>query len=242
MLRGSVRKVTAYLVIALVAAGCRDAAAPTIPPAPSGLSIHESPSPFMDVTAGDVHALVPDRWEPRLAGAAGGFENGFVASPVARVAPAGVPGAGMAAVWIDGTKVGIPSDYYYLVAHGAAVDRLTDAPTCHPSTRVILDRRPTFADGGPRSPGDYVATGSGVCGRSAGASTRFAYFVAAPGYGPVRRLGIPASGLYVVVAFLPDSPRAPAMLDKLLYRTRFGSTSVEDIIRAAKAAGAAGTL
>jgi hypothetical protein len=231
-----VRKVTAYLVIALVAAGCRDAAAPTLPPSHDGLSIRESPSPFMGVTAGDVHALVPDRWTPRLAGVAGGFENGFVASPAPRAASAGLPGEGMAAVWIDGTKVGVPSDYYYLVAHGAAVDRLTDAPTCHPSTRVFLDRRPTFADGRPGSPGDYVATGQGVCGRTAGATTRFAYFVAAPGYGPVRRLGIAASGLYVVVAFVPDSRRAPAILDKLLYRTRFGGASVEDIIRAAKAA------
>jgi hypothetical protein len=37
---------------------------------------------------------------------------------------------------------------------------------------------------------------------------------------------------------VPDSRRAPAILDKLLYQTRFGATSVEDIIRAAKAARA----
>ena len=231
------RKVTAYLVIALVAAGCRDAAMPAPPPAYDGLSIRESPSPFTGVTAGDVHALIPDRWRPRPADAAGGFENGFVASPAAEPGSPGVTGEGMAAVWIDGTKVGVPSDYYYVVAHGAAVDRLTDAPTCHPMTRVFLDRRPTFADGRPGSPGDYVATGQGVCDRSAG-TIRFAYFVAAPGYGPVRRLGIPTSGLYVVVAFVPDSRRAPAILDKLLYRTRFGAASVGDIIRAAKAARA----
>ena len=44
-----------------------------------------------------------------------------------------------------------------------------------------------------------MAQGKGTCNIH-GTPTRWAYFVAAPGFGPVRRMGIPASGLYVVVA------------------------------------------
>ncbi|HZD17687.1 MAG TPA: hypothetical protein VE669_06055, partial [Actinomycetota bacterium] len=64
--------------------------------------------------------------------------------------------------------------------------------------------------------------------------TRWAYFVAAPGYGPVREVGIPNSGLYVVVAVMPDAPRARAVLDRLVQRTEFGGISVADMIEAAR--------
>jgi hypothetical protein len=197
------------------------------------LSIHESPSPFTAVTAGDVHALIPDGWQARLAGDGAGLERGFIASPPPE-GPRGRVAAGMAAVWIDGTRVGVPSDYYYLAAQRAAVDRLTDTAGCDAvAPTVYADHRPSFADGRGDSPGDYVALGQGVCsGRHE--RTRFAYFVAAPGYGPLHRVGIPASGLYVVVAVLPDGPRAPSMLRTLLTGTEFGSASVDDFIRTAK--------
>lgn len=229
-----VRKVTGYLLIALVAAGCRAAAVPASPLTGDAISIQESPSPFTGVTAGDVHALIPDGWEARLAGTHGGFERGFIASPPAE--PRGRVGAGMAAVWIDGTRIGVPSDYYYLAAKHAAIDRLTHATGCTtPAPRILANHRPSFANGGPNSPGDYVAYGQGVCSRAEQA-TRFAYFVAAPGYGPLHRVGIPASSLYMVVAMLPDTPEAPGMLRRLLAGTEFGTASVGDLIRLAKTA------
>lgn len=229
------RKVIGYLLIAFVAAGCRAATFSSTPPTGGTISIQESPTPFTGVTAGDVHGLIPDGWEARPAGAHGGFEQGFIASPPAGE-PRGRVAAGMAAVWIDGTRIGVPSDYYYLAAKHAAVDRLTHATGCDaPDERVLANHRPSFANGRPDSPGDYVAFGRGVCSTSDHA-TRFAYFVAAPGYGPLHRVGIPSSGLYMVVAVLPDTPEAPQMLRALLSGTQFGTASVGDLIHAAKMA------
>ncbi|HEX6235613.1 MAG TPA: hypothetical protein VFZ68_00370, partial [Acidimicrobiales bacterium] len=63
------RRVVSSLVIVLVAAGCRDVVvpAPQAPPAPE-LVITESPSPFQEVEVGPVRAVIPDAWQPRLAG------------------------------------------------------------------------------------------------------------------------------------------------------------------------------
>ena len=66
-----------------------------------------------------------------------------------------------------------------------------------------------------------------------GVSTRWAYFVAAPGYGPVHEVGIPASGLYVVVAVAPEGDRAASLLDRLIRHTSFGGSSVVDLVAAA---------
>jgi hypothetical protein len=141
----------------------------------------------------------------------------------------------MAAVWIDGTRVGVPSDYYYLAAASPVLGSLTGSSRCR-ATRlsVYADHRPTFADGAPGSPGDYAARGKGTCATGKRA-TRWAYFVAAPGFGPMRRVGIPASCLYLVIAVLHDSPRAPDLLDRLLLGTRFGRSSVSKLIAAASA-------
>ena len=96
----------------------------------------------------------------------------------------------------------------------------------------MADHLPAFANGDPDSPGDFVAQGRGTCtvGRR---PTRWAYFIAAPGYGPVRRVGIPTSGLYVVVAVMPASPRAPFLLNRLLERKEFNGSSVSEMIEAA---------
>ncbi len=232
---GWVRRLAAYVVVVLVAAGCR-AAAPAAPGSTGPvLEVRESPSPFTLVTAGSIRAMVPDDWRPvPVAGAA---RQGFVAAPRPRDwGREGKPAVGMAAVWVDGTRVGVPSDFYYLAATGPALGGLTGSPECE-ATRVsvFVDHRPSFADGRVGSPGDYVARGQGVCtvGRH---PTRFAYFVAAPGYGPVRELGIPSSGLYMVVAVLRDSPRASELLKRLLLRTEFGDASVGDLIAVAQAA------
>lgn len=137
-------------------------------------------------------------------------------------------------MWVDGTRVGVPSDYYYLAATGPALGLITGSSDCDATShRVIVNHRPEFAAGEPGSPGDYVAHGKGTCtiGRH---PMRWAYFVAAPGYGPVREVGIPSSGLYVVVAVMRDSPQAPHLLGRLLKSTEFGGASVPELIDAAR--------
>ncbi len=142
----------------------------------------------------------------------------------------------MAALWVDGTRVGVPSDYYYLAAANQALQLFADPTHCSPThLNVIVNHLPAYADGVPDSPGDYVARGQGTCATRP-EPTRWAYFVAAPGYGPVRQVGIPSSGLYVVVVALPDGPRAPAVLSKLLMRTEFAGATTRDLIEAARAA------
>jgi hypothetical protein len=140
--------------------------------------------------------------------------------------------AGMSATWVDATRIGMPSDFYYLAATGPLLSGLTDSERCRADVlRVFVDRRPDFSLAGP-SHGDYVARGEGTC-RVRGVRTQWAYFVAAPGYGPVHEVGIPASGLYVVVAVTPEGKRAPALLDRLIRHTSFGGSSVGDLVEAA---------
>ncbi len=201
------------------------------------LIIQRSPSPFAEVTAGEVHARIPDDWQ--AVAASTDLDEGFFASP----RPAAWPRmdgsvAGMSATWIDATRVGVPSDLYYLVATGPALAHLTESPGCQAtSERVIADHKPTYLTG-DRSVGDYIARGEGTC-LARGTPTRWAYFVAAPGFGPAREVGIAASGLYVVVAVLPDSRRASDRLQTLLQQTTFGGAGLRDFIAAAHPASAA---
>ena len=224
------RRVLLGLVLALTAASCGDVGAPTALVS-RPLTIQRSPSPFSQVTAGEVTAMIPDDW---LAVASGeDVHEGFFASPEPN-AWSRMDGsvAGISATWIDATRVGVPSDLYYMVATGPALGQLTHSPGCRAiSQRVIADHRPTYLSG-TTSVGDYIAQGKGRC-TVRGVPTRWAYFVAAPGFGPAREVGIPASGLYVVVAVLPDSHRAPDMLRTLLQGTTFGGAGVHDFIAAA---------
>jgi hypothetical protein len=145
-------------------------------------------------------------------------------------------------MWIDGTAVGVPSDYYYLAATGPALDVLTGSEQCRATRRYVVAKHlPAFAQGAPDSPGDYVAHGLGTC-TVGDRPTRWAYFVAAPGYGPLREVGIPSSGLYVVVAVMPASPRASFLLNRLLRRTEFNGSSVADMLEAAAPVPAPGDL
>lgn len=138
----------------------------------------------------------------------------------------------MSATWVDATRVGVPSDFYYLAATGPLLSGLTHSHRCDAeSRRVFLDRRPILSGKVPTQ-GDFVARGEGTC-TVRGVSTRWAYFVAAPGFGPVRQLGIAASGLYVVVAVTPESERAPSLLNRLIRHTSFGGSSVNDLVEAA---------
>jgi hypothetical protein len=230
-----VRKLIGCLGIALVAAACGDAAA-TAPTdtANVGVIVKQSPSPFMQVSAGPVTAVIPDEWQPRPAGALDDPRQGIVAGPRPQEWRADRPPLeGLAAMWIDGTEVGVPSDYYYLAATGPALDVLTGSQECRATRRdIVANHLPAFANGDPDSPGDFVASGRGTC-TVKNTSTRWAYFIAAPGFGPVRQVGIPSSGLYLVVAIMPDSPRAPFLLNRLLGRTEFNGSSVADMIEAA---------
>jgi hypothetical protein len=230
-----VRKLITGIGIALVAASCRDAPLGTpVIPSPLKLEVHHSPAPPFDVvTAGPVQALIPHRWQPEMAPRSQAFQEGVIASPAAR-GSAGVSGAqrGLAAVWVDGARVGVPSDYYYLAATGPALDGLTHSKNCsEASSHVFVNHRPEFFSGHSGSPGDYVARGGGTC-RESGSDMRWAYYVAAPGFGPVRSVGIPSSGLYIVAAVLPDSPKAHGRLAAMLAGARFGGAGIHDFIAA----------
>ena len=231
------RRLIGCVLVALVAVGSGGAAAPPVPqPDEPTFQVHQTPSPFTEVTAGSIRAMVPHEWHPVPLGGSRAMEEGFVAAPRPNAwGRPGGPAVGMAAVWVDGTHVGVPSDYYYLAATSPVLGSLTASSRCE-ATRVSVyaNHRPTFAGGVRGSSGDYVARGQGVCtiGKR---PTRWAYFVAAPGYGPVRRVGIPASCLYFVIAVLPDSPRASSLLNKLLLGTEFGTSSVSRLIAVAQA-------
>lgn len=227
------RKIIVGTAIALLGAGCTtpgavDAGA-VLPP----VSIVPSASPFSRVTAGQVQAIVPDEWHTQPATAMNGSRGGFVASPQPE-AWMRMDGSieGMSATWVDATAVGVPSDFYYLAATGPLFSHLTHSDSCVSERRLVyLNNRPTF-ELEHRKGGDYMAQGEGTC-TSHGTSTRWAYFVAAPGFGPVRKMGIPASGLYVVVAVMPDSRHAEATLTRLIEHTSFGGSSVPEFTRTA---------
>lgn len=237
-----IRRLVSGLAVTLVAAACQASAAPSPAGDPEESLVGDlvavplpEPSSFTEVTAGPVHALILDRWKPSALTGIDSLQEGVMASPRPE-AWRRLDGSveGMAAVWLDVARGGIPSDYYYLAAAGRVLSGLTTSEECrHSYHRVILDHRPAFA-GIPGSPGDYVARGSGTCDTGL-RQTRWSYFVAAPGYGPVREMGIPNSGLYVVVAVLHDSPDAAQQLRRLLLSARFGDDSVREIIRAATA-------
>lgn len=226
------RTAVVAVAIALVGAGCTAPSADDPSSLADPFEVRPSPTPFTQVTAGAVSAIVPDGWEAHPAGG-GGFRGGFSASPhpdAWRRMDGAVPG--MSATWVDATRVGVPSDFYYLAATGPLLSTLTRSPVCRAETqRVFVDRKPVFSIIG-RTHGDYVARGEGTC-EVRGGSTRWAYFVAAPGFGPVHRVGIPSSGLYVVVAVAPDGDRAPALLDRLIRTTTFGESTVRDLLEAA---------
>ena len=228
------RRTLLGITIVLVGTGCT--APPSVDPANVAAPIEmlSSPSPFTQVRAGAVTAIVPDGWDAH-APAGSSFRGGFLASPhPARWNRMDGRVAGMTATWVDATRMGIPSDFYYLAAAGPLLSGLTHSSRCNAeSRRVFVDRRPTFSGGAP-TPGDFVARGEGTC-LVGGVSTRWAYFVAAPGYGPVRELGIAASGLYVVVAVTPENERAPSLLDRLIRNTSFGGSSVHDLVEATSA-------
>jgi hypothetical protein len=227
-----VRRSIFGLTIALLGAGCTPPPSIDASIVAQPITIQASASPFTQITAGEVRAMVPDGWEAVPATDADDARSGFLASPrpeALRRMDGSI--AGMSATWIDATRVGVPTDFYYLAATGPVLSRLTHSNACRPERqRVLVDNRPTFGVGAPAD-GDYMAQGQGTC-NVRGTPTRWAYFVAAPGFGPVRRVGIPTSGLYVVVAVMRDSERAREVLPHLIRHTSFGGDSVPDLMNA----------
>lgn len=227
-----------WLVLAVSTAGCTwqtDLATPTTTDG-SVVQVVPTPNEFDRVLAGHVEALVPPGWEAVATAEADQTRQGFVASPRPKAWGDLEGGAtGLSATWIDATRVGVPSDYYYLAATGPVLSRLMASDRCRRLVqRVYVNNAPAFASGRAHSPGDFIARGEGVCGRRGRGATRWAYFVAAPGLGPAREVGIPASGLYVVVALAPAGPEASGLLHHLLQHTRFGDASMGDFIRAVR--------
>jgi hypothetical protein len=207
-------------------------------PAPRPVfAVHQlppSPSPLrLEVQAGSVQALIPDGWVAQPLPSSRYPQEGFVASPRLEQweREAGTVG-GMEAFWIDVAKLQIPSDYYYMVAQGPAMAALAANKNCRSATEEIyIDHPPDFT-GRRFSPGDYVMSATGTC-RTQGKPTRWAYVVAAPGFGPMRRMGIPTSGLYVVIAVVPGK-RAGELLKQILEAARFGDTSISQFLKAAR--------
>jgi len=189
-------------------------------------------SPFVPIENGDVQAFVPKQWESSSI-ATDPLRQGLVASPDPKAwgdMDGSVPGLEVA--WVDVTRLGIPTDLYYLAASGPAIPAMASSRRCHRvHVSVLLNHRP-LSDG-PYSPGDYVERGTGTC-HARGRATRYAYFVAAPGFGPLREMGIPTSGLYLAVAVVPQSPNAEKRLQTLLRSAQYGSASVGDLMQAAR--------
>lgn len=233
------RRAILGVAVTLASAGC-GLTPPGAHPAANAdeINIQASPTAFTEITAGPVRAMIPDGWQP--VAASGDAREGFSASPSpARWSRMDGTTEGITATWVDATQIGVPSDFYYLAATGPLFSRLLDSPDCRAeSQQVLLDDSPSFVSGVRGSFGDYMARGEGSC-RTRGHATRWAYFVAAPGFGPVRRLGIPRSGLYVVVAVLQDRRGVDRTLQLLIDRTRFGGAGIRDFVRAARARAAA---
>lgn len=226
------RKVILAVVIAIATSGCAVASGGAAVQAPGSFEVRATDSPFLQVTAGAVEGLIPERWgvDPYSDGVA---RQGFVASPTPELWRGVVGGSGLSASWVDATDVGLGSDMFYLAATGPMFGDLGASVGCQPIREVVLvDRAPAFMDGAVGSPGDFVARGEGVCNTEGGAPTRWSYFVAAPGYGPTRTLGIPSSGLYVIVAVTRESPHASERLAHLIRHVSFGGSGIGDFTRA----------
>ena len=178
------RRIIFGSAIALLGAGCTPPSSIDAGLVAQPITIEASASPFSQITAGQVRAMVPKSWEAVPAADLDDARAGFLASPrpeAWRRMDGSI--AGMSVTWVDATQVGVPSDFYYLAANGPVLSRLTQSKACRAETqRVLLDNRPSFGVGKPRD-GDYMAKGQGTC-NVRGTPTRWAYFVAAPGLRP----------------------------------------------------------
>ena len=77
---------------------------------------------------------------------------------------------------------------------------------------MILDRPPDLT-GATVLPRRLRGQGHRARACCTDSRARWAYVVAAPGFGPVRQVGIPTSGLYVVIAVV-SGPNADRLLQR----------------------------
>lgn len=189
--------------------------------------------PLRQVYASGVSALIPRNWDVRPLASLAAPRIGLRAflGPEQREPRPG-PQLGLEAYWIDATKISVPSDYYYLAARGTALRPLALYACRELNRDVLADHRPVF-DRRRASPGDFVALTTGTC-RTGASLTRWASFVAAPGFGPVRSLGSPQSGLYYALVVVPNGPRADERVRHLLLQVSFGGSPVSEFIRVAR--------
>jgi hypothetical protein len=206
-------------------------------PAPLTFTVHQlqstsTPSPLNEVRAGQVRAVFPESWEAKPLPSSSVYQEGFVASPrIDRFERGAGAVQGIEAFWMDVGKLEIPSNYYYLAARNEAMSALSTGKSCRAVRRDVLVDRPPDLTGQTFSPSDYVVSASGTC-QSNGPPTKWAYVVAAPGFGPVRQVGLPNSGLYVVVAVV-SGRHADRLLKEMLEGAQFGGTPISQIVRAA---------
>ncbi len=206
------------LLASLLALGV--VASPVAPSSPAPIR----PIGAVEVVAAErIQAVVPRGWKHRpIPWGVDSFRGIHAARNLHRFSADGAPG--LEAYWVDATRVKVPSDYYVL-AVGPAMDRLPGKGCRRPrrATEVAL----------PSETG-YVAMATGVCTRD-GKKTRWGSFVAAPGFGPVRKMGIAESGLYSVFVAVPDGRRAARRMEQLLTSVSFDGTPVRDLLTAARA-------
>jgi hypothetical protein len=235
------RAAGAALVVAALSACSR----PTVAPLPlvvplqeqnvltvRPLNVPSSPSPLMEVQVGSLRAAIPEGWRTRLLPDNVG-RQGFEASPRMEDWDRGLPAAsGIEAFWVDVEKLQIPSDYLYLAARSVSFHRQAHDQQCAQSRMDVVANHPPDFTGHHDSPSDFVASMRGTCVAKDGSSARWGYVVAAPGFGAARSVGIPSSGLYVVMAEVAG-PHAEALLREMLSRARFGDTTMTQLVRAA---------
>jgi hypothetical protein len=228
------------LVSAVTALSACTRASPTVVVAPVAepeFSVHQlppSPSPLsQEVQAGSVQGLIPANWQAEPIPTGRYPRQGFVASPQLEDWERGDSVVrGMEAFWVDVNGLHLSSDFYYVVARGPAMSSIAADKSCHQTDREVLADHPPELTGWGFSPGDYVVSARGTCSTE-GTPTRWAYIVAAPGFGPERQIGLPSSGLYVVLAVV-SGKRAGEMLQQMIDGARFANVSISQIVAAAR--------
>jgi hypothetical protein len=202
-----------------------------VPRTPSG-GDEALPGMRLVATAG-VETLLPPKWEYRPIPDTGGHRLGIQASEhLLGMIPTDLRQPSLEAYWVDATEVGVPSDYYELAARGPLLDLVDSSPGCRPEGRLEAVS-PRHSPGDlDMWPGQYATMVTGTCHTQA-SDTRWASFVAAPGFGPARELGIPSSGLYVVRASVSNGPDADRRLRTLMSGVSFGGTPVGAFLAAA---------
>ena len=220
------RSFALFVALALGAISCS-----TGDPSPTGSGPPSSVTDprFTHVSAYGVSAEVPGNWVVTPAD-----DEAFVTGVSASPGPGRlVPGEqGLLATRVDATKVGAPSDLYYLAAKGPMMAQIQANRRCTVTgEHVYADHAPAAITGRAQSPGDFVASATGTCSMHH-QKTRWSYFVAAPGFGPAQARGIPGSGLYMIMAATDAAPGSSRVLQRLVQNVRFGQDGVADFVRA----------